>query len=50
MPANVGMFMENLSALVLFDFLDFIDLNSIPFLYDFLANNTNLKDIIPLND
>jgi len=50
MPANAGMFMKNLSSLVLFDILDFIDLNSIPFLYDFLADNTKLEDIIPLND
>ena len=42
--------MKNLSALVLFDFLDFIDLNSIPILYDFMLNNAKLKNKIPLND
>jgi len=38
------MFMKNLSTLVFFDFLDFIDLNSIPFLLNFMVNDAKLKD------
>ena len=50
MPANATMVMSNLSTLVYFDYFNFIDLESIPILYEFMLNNEKLKDLIPLND